>query len=60
LELIASSTGGNTSVSTVIQQLQTKINKLEKYVSLLSNTYFINDTLTGTTVNYDNIDEIVL
>ena len=60
LNLIATSTGDNVGISTMIGGLQTKINRLEKYISLLSCTYSITDTETGENVTYDTIDQVVL
>jgi hypothetical protein len=59
LELIATSSGNNAEISTAIGQLQTKINRLEKYITLMSCTYFITDTTTGENVTYDTIDQVV-
>lgn len=60
LELIATSSGNNAGISTAIGELQTTVNRLEKYVTLMSCTYFITDTTTGENVTYDTIDNVVL
>lgn len=43
-----------------IRDLENKYNKIEKYIKILSNTYFIKDTISGNTITLDNIGDIEL
>lgn len=46
------------SISCLCNNIESKVNTLEKYIKLLSYTYFIKDTYSGSTITLDNINEI--
>ena len=53
----------NNQLSTIVclcNDLENKFNKIEKYIKILSNTYYIKDTISDTTITLENIDEIDL
>jgi hypothetical protein len=64
LDLILSNKPNNSdnstisSISCLCNIIESKVNTLEKYIKLLSNTYYINDTFSGSTITLDNINEI--
>ena len=61
IDLILSKTVDNSTISTIsclCNNIESKVNTLEKYIKLLSNTYYINDTYSGSTITLDNINEI--
>ena len=52
--------GDSNEVSSIIclcDNLENKINKIEKYIKLFSNTYYIENISTNKRVTFDNIDE---
>jgi hypothetical protein len=54
-------TNDNSQISSLVslaKDLENKFNKVEKYIKLLSLTYFIKDTLTDTNITLDNINDI--
>lgn len=61
LNYINSNTRDNTQISSILclcNDLENKFNKVEKYIKLLSLTYFIKDNVTDNIITLDNIDDI--
>lgn len=52
--------GDGNEISSIVclcDKLENKINKIEKYIKLLSNTYYIEDISSNKSITFDNIDE---
>lgn len=63
INYINANTRDNNQISSIVcicNDLENKFNKIEKYIKILSNTYYIKDTLSDTTITLDNIDQIDL
>jgi hypothetical protein len=61
LKYIGENVRDNNQISSIVcvcNELENKFNKIEKYIKILSNTYFIKDTLSDNIITLDNIDEI--
>jgi hypothetical protein len=53
----------NGEVSTIIclcNDLENKVNKIEKFINIFSQTYFIKDTISDSLITLENIDDIEL
>jgi hypothetical protein len=58
LNYIKQSGSNVSSIVCLCDNLENKLNKIEKYVRLLSDTYFIKDITTDKLITLDNIDDI--
>jgi len=61
INYINNNVSDNNQISTIVSlynDLENKFNKIEKYIKILSNTYYIKDTISDTTITLENIDEI--
>lgn len=50
---------GISSIICLCNDLENKITKLEKFINIFAQTYFIKDTLSDTLITLDNINDIV-
>ena len=61
VKYINNTTRDNNQISSIVclcTDLENKFNKVEKYIKLLSLTYFIKDTVTDNIITLDNISDI--